>query len=303
MSSNDILQVPVAATCVKDNLSFTPAYLQFFNGLYLSMGKTTGTARFSEDSIISKLDSRNIGVQTNNNLYFNQIQFPTSVGESNIANILVGSGTNQVIFQDPALTNFGYAVGMIKFTLKTTADPGWIMYQEGSIGSASSLGTLLADDSAINLFEFYWNNVSDTYAPVSGGRSGSALADFNLNKTLTLPISYGRAILCAGSGSGLTTRTLGSTGGTESEALTVSKVASHSHTIGYYASYPPNSGLAYPAYTQFADVQNTIASTINISANNTAIYDATGSTSHSNTTGDAHNNIQPVVFLNAMVKL
>jgi len=58
-----------------------------------------------------------------------------------------------------------------------------------------------------------------------------------------LPDLQGRAALGAGSGSGLTPRTLGDTGGEEDHILSVGELASHSHTTGNSAllgtSAPP----------------------------------------------------------------
>lgn len=56
-----------------------------------------------------------------------------------------------------------------------------------TIGNASSPATERANADTSNLFAYLYNKLSDTQAPVSGGRTGSAANDFAANKTLTLP--------------------------------------------------------------------------------------------------------------------
>ncbi len=89
----------------------------------------------------------------------------------------------------------------IKSTHKTTADPGWIMWNNGSIGNASSGATNRANSDTQALFVHYWNTLTDTICPVSSGRGASALADFNANKSLSLPPVEGAVLAIAGQAS------------------------------------------------------------------------------------------------------
>jgi hypothetical protein len=61
-----------------------------------------------------------------------------------------------------------------------------------TIGNAVSGATEFADASTQSLFVFLWN--ADASLSVSGGRGASALADFNANKTITLPDLNARAV-------------------------------------------------------------------------------------------------------------
>lgn len=185
---------------------------------------------------------------------------------------------NQVLLAVMQLTG-GWSAGDIKATYKTTADTGWVMMNDGSIGSASSAATTRANADTINLYTLLWTNVSNTYAPVSGGRGGSAAADFAANKTLTLPAALGRAMASAGAGSGLTSRALGLSLGEETHILTVPEMPAHTH-----------SNLGIP------DNQGGIAGSTDIG---TASANVTGSTGG----GSAHNNMQPTLFVNYMIKL
>jgi hypothetical protein len=87
----------------------------------------------------------------------------------------------------------------------------------GNTGSSSNItGTWLQ-----TLFEFLWAQYDDTECPlltsagVGTSRGASANADWVANRRLTLPDDRGRVMLNAGSGSGLTARTKGVKGGSE----------------------------------------------------------------------------------------
>lgn len=128
-----------------------------------------------------------------------------------------------------------FTTGDVKLTLKTTADAGWVVMNDGSIGSAGSSATTRANADTQALFTLIYNNTVDTDAPVSGGRSGNATTDFNNNKRLTLPKALGRALACYGTGSGLNAKRLGEILGVEDTVIgshthTASQV-SHSHTV------------------------------------------------------------------------
>lgn len=120
----------------------------------------------------------------------------------------------------------GWSTGDVKLTWKTTADSGWIMHNDGTIGSATS-GATYANANAQALFLLIWANFSDAKAPVVGGRGASAAADWAANKRITLPKALGRSLGVAGAGAGLTSRTLGDTVGAETAA---SEMPAHTHS-------------------------------------------------------------------------
>lgn len=74
----------------------------------------------------------------------------------------------------------------ITMGLSSTPPVGKFLINGDSIGSATSGGTHAAAIYA-NLYAYWWNNVSDTYAPVTTGRGISAAADFAADKKLTMP--------------------------------------------------------------------------------------------------------------------
>jgi hypothetical protein len=94
----------------------------------------------------------------------------------------------------------GFRTGDAKLTYDDTADPGWIRANDTTIGNGSSGATGRANADTEALFTLLWNKIANQWAPVSGGRGGSAAADYAANKTLALSKALGRALAVAGSG-------------------------------------------------------------------------------------------------------
>lgn len=175
-----------------------------------------------------------------------------------------------------------WSTGDIKLTMKTAADSGWVLCNDTSIGNAGSGATGRANADTAALYTLLWDNVIDTWAPVSGGRGASAAADFAALKTLTLPRTLGRALAVFGTGSGLTARVLGEFLGTETHALTEAQMPAHTHTIRTTASMASGTAGVLDA------------------PNNTTVGNNLTSSTGS---GSAHPNMQPTSFVNAMLKL
>jgi len=97
----------------------------------------------------------------------------------------------------------------------TTTLPGWVKANDGTLGNAASGGTARANADTVALFTFLYDNFSDALCPVSTGRGASAAVDYAANKTITLSALMGRALVIAGTGSGLTARALGDKTGAE----------------------------------------------------------------------------------------
>lgn len=170
--------------------------------------------------------------------------------------------------------------GDVKPTFKAAADAGWVMLDDKTIGDASSSATGRANADTAALFALLWTNCANAQCAVSGGRGASAAADFAAHKTIALPKALGRAFASAGAGSGLTSRVLGLTTGAETHALSVAELAAHTHTLETSSAARFDGSLA--GYRQGGP--------------------ATGATGSAGT-GDAHNNMQPTLFCNWMIKL
>ena len=179
-----------------------------------------------------------------------------------------------------------FSTGDVKMTLKTVADAGWVMMNDGTIGDASSGGTARANADTSALFALLWNNTANADCPVSSGRGASASADFAAHKTIGLPLALGRAMAVAGSGSGLTARALAHALGEETHQLTVAELASHSHI-----QEPRYGSQGNPTPTLQTPYSGGSTSVINPYSTDSAGSDT------------AHNNMQPTTFLNIMVCL
>lgn len=199
-----------------------------------------------------------------------------------------------------AIASAGFKTGDGKLTWDDTAPTGWIKIDDGSIGDGSSSATTRANADTAALFTLLWTKMSNTICPVSGGRGGSAAADFAAHKRLTIPLTLGRAIAVSGAGSGLTVRTLGSVFGEEGHTLTSSEQASMSGNVTINTSGVSNPGLGYFNGSSYSPLVLT------------AVDGGVGTGSpapvpelKSNFTGggNPHNNVQPSSFWNVMVKL
>jgi hypothetical protein len=177
-----------------------------------------------------------------------------------------------------------WSTGDVKLTLKTAADSGWVLMDDGTIGNAASGGTTRANADTEDLFTLLWNNTADAQCPVSTGRGGSASADFAADKTITLPLALGRALASYGTGASLTARVLAETLGVETHALTETELPA---TINASNGVDPATGSG-----AFSKVS---AGRTNGTGTGCAIAISGG--------GQAHENMQPTLFLNVMIKL
>lgn len=204
-----------------------------------------------------------------------------------------------------------WTTGDVKLTIKTVADTGWVLMNDGTIGDASSGATTRANADTSALFTLLWTNTADADCAVSTGRGATAAADFAAHKTIALPKALGRALAVYGSGSGLTSRNLAHVVGSEN-AITVA----HTHTgttAGQSATHThPASGAE--AFV----IGNTTTPTVVIQTAPGAAWSTIGSsTSTGNASADhTHSftsdstgssgtgaNVPPTVFLNVMIKL
>lgn len=130
--------------------------------------------------------------------------------------------------------------GYITSGFDLIAPNGYVIMNDGTIGSAASGATTFASTQTFPLYNVLWNNVSfpssNAWCPVTGGLGASSIADFTANKPLAIPRALGRLLGSAGSGAGLTNRVLGSFLGTET--ISIADMPAHTHPplapgIGY----------------------------------------------------------------------
>lgn len=137
---------------------------------------------------------------------------------------------------------------------------GWVRDNGRTIGNALSGATERANADCVNLYAWYWNNFADSICPVSGGRGGSASADFAAGKPIQVLDKRGRMALGLDDmGNSAANRVQASTTVTTTAASTACTVAS-------------TTGLAIGMYIVSANipagtfVTSIVGSTVNMSA-------------------------------------
>ena len=206
--------------------------------------------------------------------------------------VLTATGASTATWQDFG----GFTTGDVKLTLKTTADAGWVLMDDKTIGNGASGATGRANADTVTLYTLLWNNTADAQCAVSTGRGANAAADYAANKTIALPKALGRALATYGSGSGLTARALALAYGVETHPLITAELASHNH------------GVTDPTHSHTAAVTSVGAFAAGVGGASFAYGGsvdaaATGISIQNNGSGTAHQNMQPSLFLNTMIKL
>ena len=197
----------------------------------------------------------------------------------------------------------GATTGDAKITLKTVADTGWLMMNDGTIGSASS-GASYANVAALALFTLIFNVTADSAAPIltSAGAATTRAAQTNAatawaaNCRMSLTKQLGRSIAIAGSGAGLSTRPLGSAYGAETETPTVSNMANHAHGDTGHQHYTPMGSIGVELGSSYTAVALVAANWTEVSAVAQANISSSGS-------GGVLNVLDPSAYWNVMIKL
>lgn len=180
------------------------AFTQYTGSGFLPsiFGKTLGTN--GDDTLIASLNMplnkvAQIGMSTV------QIEPGTSVST------FVEQSNNDITNRTDTISFYPtFSTGDGKITLKTVADSGWVMADDGTLGNDSSSANHLGIQYKA-LYKLLWNNISNTYAPVVGGRGANAEADFNAAKQIFLTKAVGRALALSGTAAFTSTFTADST--------------------------------------------------------------------------------------------
>ena len=191
-----------------------------------------------------------------------------------------------------------FRTGDIRTSINAFAPYGWVAMNDGYIGTPASGGSIPmgAATARLNidvfpLYDLIWNQVSNTYAPVVGGRGANSVADFTANKPMQITQQLGRALSSIGLAStvGLTTFALGQIAGEEQHLLTILEMPSHNHpSTGHAASG------AFVGVSASPDGSFNTGGTGNNSVESTSSFVGGGA---------AHNIIQPTTYYNMFIKL
>lgn len=150
-------------------------------------------------------------------------------------------------------------------------------------GSSAPAGWLLLDGSvkAQADYQSIYAIVGSTY-----NTGGEGAGNFRL------PDCRGRVTIGAGTGSGITAKTLGTKSGEETHLLTTAEMAIHNHTQNSHNHSIPYTVISGNDFTAAADSYGTGSST----GSTTATNNPTG--------GDTpHNNMQPSIVFTKIIKI
>lgn len=206
-----------------------------------------------------------------------------------------------------------WSTGDVKLTLKATADAGWVMMDDGTIGDAGSGASTRENADTQNLFTLVFDNLTDSTAPLSscdsGGDArasqGTAATAWGNNCQIALPKALGRALAVAGAGSGLTSRALGAATGAETATIAQANLPN----VNFAVTIPAGEG----AHSHFTSVDTgTVGSgaataggasvPVNRESTTVSLPEMSG-TAASGGSGTALDIMQPSAFLNIMIKL
>jgi microcystin-dependent protein len=302
------------------------------NGNYIQPANTAAVSGAAISSVAFNTLETDIGTELTNSLDRlgrSAMQAALPMGSNKITGM-----ADPTVSTDGATKNYVdtttaafFSTGDFKPTIKTTADSGWVMCDDGTFGSASSGSSSRANADTQALFTLFFNNLGDLAAPLltSGGGATTRAAQTNAatawaaNCRMLLPKMLGRAIGAAGAGSGLTGRILGTNIGEEAHLLVLNEIPTGiaSNNASQTIAANPPAGTALPYASVGSSLGNSTASNTSAGANNMPVV--TGgiqwqyagglstvnsiSVTSNNTGGAVHNNMQPTTFINWMIKL
>jgi hypothetical protein len=289
------------------------------NGNYLPPANTAAVSNTSISSAAFNTLENDIGTEITNSVDRqgrSAMQADLPMGgfkATGLATPVASTDATNKAYVDGVVAAF-FSTGDIKPTLKTIADAGWVLFDDGTIGSPSSGASTRANNDTQPLFTIIFNGISDSNAAIltSGGGATTRAAQTNAatawaaNCRISLPKALGRALAVAGAGAGLgITYSLGQAFGEFNHTLTSIELPANI----------PNTPTGLGATNLVTG--GTIGSTSSTSISNaggaltvlfgpSAIAVSTsfsGSITINSSGGSAHNNTQPTVWFNCMVKL
>lgn len=281
---------PIDAPMVKTGYvgTITPAWEGFFTELYYTL---RGGVRIKGNEFKNTQGESNIRLVAED-LQFNGLSLPTPTEDGQI---LFRNATGDLEWRDSDILDADPQTGDVEYTIASSAPDGWILMDDGTIGDASSGATTRANADTEELFKKLWDLCDNTICPVSGGRGASSAADFSAHKTLQLPLTSGRVVASAGSGSGLTARTAGETTGNDTITLQESDVPAHVHDLYHSVSgTEPQTGVLESAsfsYGTQADI-NVYLTDVEVISERTDVFPL-----------ESFSIEQPSVELNMLIKL
>jgi hypothetical protein len=124
---------------------------------------------------------------------FNNVVIALSGGATGQIMRKYGNGNGETIWVD-LFDSFPVGYLLANQLMINPPTSNYIKLDGKTVGNASSTADY-ADSLNEEVFTFIYNNLNQTYAPVSGGRTTDAAADFAANKKITLPDMRGRSFI------------------------------------------------------------------------------------------------------------
>lgn len=228
---------PIPFANVTQNFNFTAGAwtrISFHVNVPSVVGKTKGTNNDDNIQIIwnfpinvlGTFDVTNLQVQRGSfgtvpYIYqtYNQDQYKVLIDLMTIGNLIFPTGTLRWMSNAPS----GVPINI----------PGWLVLTNTNIayiGSASS-GAAFAGTIYKNLYIAWWESFTDADIVISSGRGATALADFNANKTMTMP-RYILGTVLAGAGDSLFINSaFGQFEGSRTNTLAIPNLPPHFHEL------------------------------------------------------------------------
>ena len=178
-------------------------------------------------------------------------------------------------------------IGAVTQWIGATAPTDWLMLNGDTIGSANSLATHASDDYE-TLWKLIYDSMLDPQAPVSDGGRTTRDADWTAHKTIKLPDMQGRAVIGSGTGMSLTARVHGDSGGAETHLLAANESGLPDHTHPALNGGTLKSSMFDPDDQIFPRSNPSIVSG--------------GVTGGAQNAAQAHNNMQPWLALNYIIR-
>jgi len=82
--------------------------------------------------------------------------------------------------------------GDIRVSVNNHSPFGWVFMNDGTLGNDTSGATARANIDTFPLYNYIWNNVSRSWAPIVGATTGTAIGDFSTGLPLYLTRALGR---------------------------------------------------------------------------------------------------------------
>jgi microcystin-dependent protein len=233
---------------------------------------------------------------------------------------------NMLVAIKAALSSFIWSTGDLKWCTYKIPASGWLLADGKTIGSALSNASSRADADTLPLFTLLYNNFANAELPIRDAsglpsvRGASALIDFNSNKQLPVPDLRGRTIAgWEGAVASLLTSLvdgskMGSTGGSQNHILTSVELPAHQHAVNLNAT-TASAGDHTHTIAAYTGAAGDVSATYGFASSPTSAEIYTKSAgAHTHTVAVAgntastgadqnHNNTQPTIVMNAVIKL